>query len=286
MRLTVAAALLAAFTLVVGLTRAAGQGLRSEEIAFIGYTGVQYDLFMMDVNRNFVRQLLDTPDLHESSPVWSPDGTQLAFSALNDPNQDIYIINAAGVNLRRLTDDPAGDFNPQWSPDGRQIAFVSTRGSGDLNLFVMDVDGGSVRQLTEDWRVDRSPAWSPDGTQIAFYSNRDGGGVYLMDADGSNERPLVAGGDFPAWSPDGTQLAFISLNRNIYVLDMNSRRQRCLELEGSQEAVAWSADGRQLVFMSYRQGRNAIYAVNADGSDEQFVMNTDFVGSFPVWRPT
>lgn len=286
--LATAITLLAALSTMVWLTLAAGRGLGSEEIAFLGYVNMQDDLFIMDIGRNIARNLMATPDMNDYGPAWSPDGTQIAFSSLDDPIQSIYLINADGSHLRRLTEGPGSDFSPEWSPDGRQIAFVSTRGSGDLNLYVMDADGSNMRQLTEDRRVDRSPAWSPDGRQIAFYSDRDSaiGGVYVMDADGSNERPLAQGGDFPAWSPDGTQIAFISLNRNIYLVDMNRFRQRRLELDGSQEAIAWSRDGTQLVFLSYRQGKNGIYAVNTDGSGEYFVMATDFVGSFPVWRPS
>ena len=64
--------------------------------------------------------------------VWSPDGQKVAF----DGNGDLYVMNADGSGLRRLTRNPACDRGPAWSPDGRKIAF-----GGNGHIFVINVDG-------------------------------------------------------------------------------------------------------------------------------------------------
>ena len=73
-------------------------------------------------------------------PVYSPDGTRLAFMSGRDGNPEIYVMNADGSNLRRLTNHPAGDGTPTWSPNGQQLAFVSDR-AGTPQILVQIAPG-------------------------------------------------------------------------------------------------------------------------------------------------
>jgi TolB protein len=73
-------------------------------------------------------------------PAWSPDGTQIAFEGAVDGQSDIYVMNADGSHIRRLTDDPARDSLPGWSPDGAYIVFNTDR-TGHWSLAVMRSDG-------------------------------------------------------------------------------------------------------------------------------------------------
>lgn len=72
-------------------------------------------------------------------PVWSPDGSRIAFQSDRDGNFEVYVMDADGSNVVRLTDDPAGDGFPDWSPDGSQIAFASNR-DGNFEIYVMDAE--------------------------------------------------------------------------------------------------------------------------------------------------
>ena len=69
-------------------------------------------------------------------PVFSPDGTRIAFMSGRDGNPEIYVMNVDGSNLRRLTNHPAGDGTPTWSPNSQQIAFVSDR-TGTPQIYLM-----------------------------------------------------------------------------------------------------------------------------------------------------
>ena len=69
-------------------------------------------------------------------PVFSPDGTRIAFMSGRDGNPEIYVMNVDGSNLRRLTNHPAGDGTPTWSPNSEQIAFVSDR-TGTPQIYLM-----------------------------------------------------------------------------------------------------------------------------------------------------
>ena len=77
------------------------------------------------------------------APAWSPDGRKIAFGG----DGEIYVMNADGRGLRRLTRNPASDGSPAWSPDGRRIAFGSER-DGNLEVYVMNTDGSGQRNLT------------------------------------------------------------------------------------------------------------------------------------------
>jgi Tol biopolymer transport system component len=163
--------------------------------------------------------LLRTGD--ERYPSYSPDGTQIAFRGdldLAEPSGDeeIYVMNADGTDVRQLTSNADFDSAPSWSPDGRLILFerapagTFTPGveAQEKDVYVMRADGTDVRRLTDSPGLDEGPEFSPDGTRIAFSSARDGQQeIYVMDADGTNPRRLT---DNPARdeSPDWQALPF------------------------------------------------------------------------------
>jgi len=103
------------------------------------------------------RQLLDFPVLE---PAWSPDGLRIAFGSDHEGFRGIYIMNANGENLQRLSSTHYGENCPDWSPDGEQLTFASWR-DGDGEIYIMDADGSNLHQLTEDEFEDEFPAWQP-----------------------------------------------------------------------------------------------------------------------------
>ena len=107
---------------------------------------------------------------------------------------EIYVMDVAGGNEQRLTQNRNNDWHSSWSPDGQRIAFASDR-KGDVvnwDIYVIDVAGGNEQRLTQNRVYDSSPSWSPDGKQIAFTSYRDENAeIYVMDADGGNPQNLT-----------------------------------------------------------------------------------------------
>src|SRR5438128_9688134 len=94
---------------------------------------------------------------------------QIAFTSLRDGNEEIYVTNADGSGVTRLTNNPASDVAPAWSPDGSKILFGTNR-DGNGEVYVMNADGSGPLNLSNnpasenpDWT---SPAWSPDGSKI------------------------------------------------------------------------------------------------------------------------
>lgn len=182
-------------------------------VTFAGGQG-NVDLCTVSLDKPESRHLIgDSGKLsHEESPAWSPDGKQIAFTSTRDGNQEVYLIDATGQNLKRITQDPGLDAHPAWTPDGQHLLFATNRW-GDMEIAQVDTQGEKVDRLTNSKGLDDYPVCSADGSQIAFLSNRATQyEVFVMPATGGEARNISrhAGIDnFPAWTPKG-DLAWVS----------------------------------------------------------------------------
>ena len=125
-------------------------------------------------------------------------------------NNEIYLMDWNGNNIKRLTDTIGYEQCASFSPDGKKIAFASDR-DGNFEIYVMNADGSNQVNLTHGPGNDSMPAWSSDGKQIAFCSDRDRTGetdlnteIYRMQSDGNNLVRLTnnpARDRSPQWKP-------------------------------------------------------------------------------------
>jgi len=223
-----------------------------KRIVFAGATarpGAWSAIYVINIDGTGLSKLTEPPSYGErlgvGRPVWSPDGTKIAFEArVDDRASDIYVMDADGSNIRRLTDHWAVDRRPAWSPDGRYIVFDTER-AGSREIYIMESHGNNKTNLTERTH-DANPVWSPDGQYIAFVSFRDGNGeVYRMRTEGSEQ---------------------INLTKN----------------PADDVDIGWTSD-RRIVFASDRDGDYEIYIMEADGTRITQLTSNSVNDRFPAW---
>ena len=192
-------------------------------------------------------------------PVWTPDGSRIAFQNYSDNTYHIWTIRPDGSDPTQITSGLYDHREPAWSPDGRKIAFSSDRsGNGSYDIWTIDLATGAYEQRTNMTTEEHSPAWSPDGTRIAYC---DGRFVFAVDAGGQREMLASAPSgtvQAPAWLPSGQGVAYQNNNRQIVL---------GTQVVTSGEdvfpfPVRWLPDGRFLY-----TGDGKVRYRNADGSN-------------------
>ncbi|MGA7160770.1 MAG: S9 family peptidase, partial [Bacteroidota bacterium] len=111
-----------------------------------------------------------------ADPQISPDGKKIAFTVTENnlaegkANSEIYLMEADGSNIRKLTNNPSADNHPRWSPDGKSLLYLSTRHEG-IQAWLLPLDGGEPVQLTHFAPGVSDAVWTSDGKHIVFTSD-------------------------------------------------------------------------------------------------------------------
>ncbi|HMQ14509.1 MAG TPA: M20/M25/M40 family metallo-hydrolase [Phycisphaerae bacterium] len=195
-----------------------------------------FDIFEYDLDTGRTTALTRERG-YDAEGSYSPDGKLIAFASnrlaysealtpavaerfKHDPSVaiDIYVMNADGSGVRRLTDAFGYDGGPFFSPDGQRICWRRfTPDGATAEVFTMNIDGSDQRQVTRLGAMSWAPFYHPSGEYLIFTTNKHGFAnfeLYLVDALGQREPVRVtytSGFDgLPAFSPDGTRLAWTS----------------------------------------------------------------------------
>jgi tricorn protease len=222
----------------------------------------------------------------ESRPLWSPDGTRLAFNSTRSGNGDIYVLTLATGNLERVTYDDVNDVLDGWSRDGKFLYFSSTSRdiSGMSDVWRVRADGGTPMQVAADrYAAEYFSAEAPDGATIAItargvpfgqwwrhgHSHLDESEIWLVHdvapgaASTPRYEPVTTGGAkslWPMWSPDGSTLYYMS------------------DRSGQENLWSHPARGGEGVQLThFTDGRLLFPSISADGQLITFERN------FGVW---
>lgn len=106
-------------------------------------------------------------------PAYSPDGKLIAFCSSRDGEFDLYVMNADGTGVKRVTKLDGMQARPAWHPDGTRLAFTWNR-DGNYDTYAVNLDGTDLTRVTSSPERDDYPAWHPDGKSVVFVGERAG----------------------------------------------------------------------------------------------------------------
>jgi Tol biopolymer transport system component len=244
---------------------------------------------------------------NDSNPVWSPQGTLIAFERSIGDKKEIIIARADGVVVQTIYhqlsenskdmkfffpgvyEEVSYNAGLSWSPAGDRVVFMSNGGEGNYDLYVKDISSKATVTTTTTRLTDYKGSknghaqWSPVADQILFVSGRTGkGDIYIMDLATHGLTRLTRGGNpylYPQWSPDGKKIAMIhgnNENHDIYVIHDVARPMETLKplttSPTDELRPVWSPDGRKIAFYSnYNFSGDpkvwALVVMASDGSD-------------------
>ncbi|MEP6847364.1 MAG: LpqB family beta-propeller domain-containing protein, partial [Acidobacteriota bacterium] len=215
-------------------------------------------------------QLLVSHPATESRPMYSPDGTRLAFVSTRTGNGDIYVLNLQSGDLKRFTFDDGADILDGWSRDGKWLYFSSSARdiAGMSDVLRVTATGGTPMQVSADrYTSEFYSAPSPDGSSVAFSARGIANGQWWRKGrshideteiwlkKGDVYQKITEGGAkqlWPMWSSDGSRIYFVSDRsgqQNIWTQPIGSEAKQLTNFNDGR--VLWaniSYDGKQIVF--------------------------------------
>ena len=156
------------------------------------------DIYKINLKGEIIKRLTNGPaGAINVEPTLSPDGSKIAFSSERGGRPMIYVMNAEGGDVKRLTFKGKFNSSPSWSPDGSKIAFAA-QDESHFDIFVMNTDGSNLVRITSAKKAggksanNEDPSFSPDGRYLVYTSNRTGKNqIYISSLDGSEERRVT-----------------------------------------------------------------------------------------------
>jgi Tol biopolymer transport system component/TolB-like protein/DNA-binding winged helix-turn-helix (wHTH) protein len=232
---------------------------------------------------------------HDSFPTYSPDGTQIIFNSdVEKENNDVYLMNTDGSNVRKLTDGPGWDAVPanSWSADGTKVLILSDLG-GKENIYLMHIEPFVPRRISPDVESVQplDPSYSPTADHIVYQTPDE---IRMLEVGSETDRSVfkTSAGAGPTFSPDGRTILFqerIDDNTEICSIGVDGTGFTNLTQSSSRDmSPAYSPDGARIAFASnraYGTSTFEIYVMNADGSQQTLVYGDRAMSGGPTWSP-
>ena len=245
-------------------------------------TDHSFEIATSDLDGGSIKRLTKNESL-ETNPVWSPDGTRIAFLSDRDYGRTeyrLYTMAGDGSDVQSVAPNTPATGDPAvWSPDGERFAFFSNTWQSPFEeytraLYTVGADGSSLakvhEEIVEGHLLEPTPyplaTWSPDGARIAFAALE--GGLYVADWNGENSRKIVDAEVFNVhWFPDGSEILYQSDGRTWVVAPDGSSKSRGLwgRSTAYRAYLAWSPDGSQMA-VYYPRSSPSLAVVSLDGS--------------------
>jgi Tol biopolymer transport system component/DNA-binding winged helix-turn-helix (wHTH) protein len=266
----------------------------------VSFTGHRLAFKQAHANTNIWRVNLSDPKAHaekivassreQTSPNYSPDGTQIAFASNRSGNDEIWVADSDGTNAVQLSSFGINmTGTPRWSPDGKLIAFDSQVG-GESNIYLVEPHGGLPRKLSIDIRGNGMPSWSHDGNWIYFVNGDDIGNptVWKVASRGGHAAQVAQhAGYMPLESPDGRYVYF-SHDGQLWQVKVDGTGEQQIQGIPPVRIDGWNPFGPGIYFMTYANNKTEIdyFDLNTKAARTIFIMDKwapdDWIGGLPV----
>jgi Tol biopolymer transport system component len=256
-------------------------------------------MFVLNLATGAVRRVGAAGDWKDEEPRWSNDGRRIAFSSTRTSgpknNLNIFVMNADGSSVERITDHPAAEMGPVWAGDGKSLFFTGERDGGP-EIYRVWLADKRVERITKTGRAMMAAA-SPDGKYLAYAAQPTTPylQIHLLDFTTGQSKQITSGGGAcrPSFAPDSNELAFTRIAQE-------PSRLEAIRLDGGrillEDKKLWSyypdysPDGRFLAFSvspEHHEGEDWDLAVMDLQKPGQFTRVTIGAGNdrVPDWRP-
>jgi hypothetical protein len=237
------------------------------------------DIWLRDLVRDVSTRFTFNPGA-DFNPIWSPDGSRIAFTSDRSGEQMIYVKAASAARPESMLLD-AGQFKASdWSRDGRFLAAIRLSPETRMDIWIVPMDGGKPYPFLQEPFGEFNPRFSPDGRWLAYNSNESGRReIYLQPFPGPGEKLQISseGGRDPRWRRDGRELFYLSEDGSIFAVSVSEKAGGTLEAGKPKRLFSG------LLPDNSTQGRT--YDVSADG--QRFIIRrsvgTDFIPATSVY---
>ncbi len=277
------------------------------------------NLVVLDLKTGKRKQIGSSGSRPDHFPSWSADGQKIAFESYRKGGWHVWVCDADGGNVHRLSDLPSNstrhyEFDPGFAPDNKTVVFLQ----GD-DLWKGALGRPTPVRITEknNGIDETAPTYSPDGRWIAIAGydlKTKAWDIYTLSHDGQGLRALTqqAGTNLaPSWSPDGEHILFYS-NRSgsfeLYEMTREGKEARPIFSDAQRKTAgfeqtavvdpwdndwgateqykaSYSPDGQWIVFSRDIEGDRELFISRRDGTKLSRITHRPGLDGQPAWRP-